>query len=256
MSYPGYTYPLYFPYVTHPGTHTDYGGHAENPIGYPTTPAYSGNNYTGPNYPSGYAQRYPLGYSSGYAPGYPYLFSIIKTESNTDDDDVTAINDYDTLTLKSADPEHLIITGDKAERKVTFNLSFAESNHDDYGDHLVTNLIRIKKRLFIHPFEGEGASPTELGGGGELSTQNSFLKVINCTPGNLIMTLEKPDGLWGDGLQFILLVDKDSPHTIEISADSVTGSSNIALAAGKSYPFVYNWVGDNTSGSGIWYPLF
>jgi hypothetical protein len=54
--------------------------------------------------------------------GSPNVFSIIKTSPLTTDDDVYALNNYDTLTLESGSSDHLTITGDKANKKVTLAL--------------------------------------------------------------------------------------------------------------------------------------
>jgi len=101
MSYPYGNYQLGYP-QTHPYVHHQrHGGH----------PSYG--------FPSFYGQYSAPSYNSNYSSS-PNVFSIIKTDKG---DDVYALNNYDTLTLESSDSSNLIITGDKTNKKVTFDLS-------------------------------------------------------------------------------------------------------------------------------------
>ena len=93
-SYPSYGYS--HPYVHHQNYH-----HAG--YGYPAI-SYPGYGYVAPSYSS------------------PNVFSIIKTSPLTTDDNVCALNSYDTLTLESSSSDNLTITGDKTNKKVSFAL--------------------------------------------------------------------------------------------------------------------------------------
>jgi hypothetical protein len=98
---------------------------------YPANYNY-GNHYQQPSYPyvqqqqqyaGGYPQNYPAISYPGYAPKYPTTnnaFTIVKTDNG---DAVYALNSYDTLTIASSDTDNLIITGDKCNKKITFDLS-------------------------------------------------------------------------------------------------------------------------------------
>ena len=98
---------------------------------YPANYNY-GNHYQQPSYPyvqqqqqyaRGYPQNYPAISYPGYAPKYPTTnnaFTIVKTDNG---DAVYALNSYDTLTIASSDTDNLIITGDKCNKKITFDLS-------------------------------------------------------------------------------------------------------------------------------------
>jgi hypothetical protein len=83
-----------------------------------------GNCYprTQPYVHHGYPQNYPAISYPGYAPKYSTnnAFTIVKSDKG---DSVYALNSYDTLTLASSDTDNLIITGDKCNKKITFDLS-------------------------------------------------------------------------------------------------------------------------------------
>ena len=174
-----YTYPQnygypnygrYYPYVKH-GANIDFPAHARNRPGCaPQIPVYAGSfpNYAYQQYQAQQYQQYQQyqkqcqQYQAQQYQQYQKqcqqyqaqkyqqqqcqqeeasgkLFSIIKTEPDTSDDDVCAINNYDTLTLKSTN-ENLTITGDKDTRTITFG-----------GENLTTDDLTVRKRLFIHP---------------------------------------------------------------------------------------------------------
>ena len=102
------------PYVHHQNYHGHPHGHGH---GYPANGYHNG--YPSIGYP-GYSSGYSAPYSSGY--GSPNVFSIIKTSPETTDEDVYALNNYDTLTLESKNDRHLLITGDKTNKKICFKL--------------------------------------------------------------------------------------------------------------------------------------
>lgn len=166
-----YTYPQnygypnygrYYPYVKH-GANIDFPAHARNRPGCaPQIPVYAGSfpNYAYQQYQAQQYQQYQQyqkqcqQYQAQQYQAQKYqqqqcqqeeeeatgkLFSIIKTEPDTSDDDVCAINNYDTLTLKSTN-ENLTITGDKDTRTITFG-----------GENLTTDDLTVRKRLFVHP---------------------------------------------------------------------------------------------------------
>ena len=110
MAY-NYTQPYYNP--CYPANY-NYGHH------YPRTPrTYP---YVQHPYPGSYPQNYPAISYPGYAPKYSTnnAFTIVKADKG---DSVYALNSYDTLTLASGDTDNLIITGDKCNKKITFDLS-------------------------------------------------------------------------------------------------------------------------------------
>jgi len=81
------------------------------------------NPYYTPGYSPNYGIQYPP-YGVSY-PGYAATnnaFTIVKSDKG---DSVYALNSYDTLTLASGDTDNLIITGDKCNKKITFDLSSA-----------------------------------------------------------------------------------------------------------------------------------
>ena len=110
-SYPSYSHP----YVHHQNAHAyNHGYPSQHPaLTYPSY-GYSGQSYCAPRYSS------PSYASPSY--GTPNVFSIIKTSPNDTDDNVCALNSYDTLCLETGSPDHLTITGDKANKKITFAL--------------------------------------------------------------------------------------------------------------------------------------
>ena len=107
MAY-NYTQPYYNP--CYPANY-NYGHH------YPRTYPYVQHPY-----PGSYPQNYPAISYPGYAPKYSTnnAFTIVKADKG---DSVYALNSYDTLTLASSDTDNLIITGDKCNKKITFDLS-------------------------------------------------------------------------------------------------------------------------------------
>ena len=109
-SYPSYSHP----YVHHQNAHAyNHGYQSQHPaLSYPGY-GYSGG-YSAPRYAS------PSYASPSY--GVPNVFSIIKTSPDTADDNVCALNSYDTLCLETGSSDHLTITGDKTNKKVTFAL--------------------------------------------------------------------------------------------------------------------------------------
>ena len=110
-SYPSYSHP----YVHHQNAHAyNHGYPSQHPaLTYPGY-GYSGQSYSAPRYaPQSYA-------SPSY--GTPNVFSIIKTSPDITDDNVCALNSYDTLCLETGSSDHLTITGDKTNKKVTFAL--------------------------------------------------------------------------------------------------------------------------------------
>ena len=116
-----YSHPSYsHPYVHHQNAHAyNHGYPSQHPAltypGYGYSGGYSGHSYCAPRYSS------PSYASPSY--GTPNVFSIIKTSPIDTDDNVCALNSYDTLCLDSTGSEdHLTITGDKTNKKVTFAL--------------------------------------------------------------------------------------------------------------------------------------
>ena len=128
-SYPSYSHP----YVHH----QNYNSHTH---GYPAIGYYGGQSYGHPPYQA-----------QGY--GSPNVFSIIKTSPLTTDDDVYALNNYDTLTLESKNPEQLEIKGDKTNKKICFELKRTVVNYTT-GDTATTNTNKTSGVLTL-----AGSSP-------------------------------------------------------------------------------------------------
>ena len=109
-SYPSYSHP----YVHHQNPHQYNGSYGQSYA----PPSYG---YPALSYP-GYSQSYSAPRYASPSYGTPNVFSIIKTSPNDTDDNVCALNSYDTLCLETGSPDHLTITGDKANKKITFAL--------------------------------------------------------------------------------------------------------------------------------------
>ena len=106
MAY-NYTQPYYNP--CYPPNY-NYGNHYQQRPSYP---------YVQHQYPGSYPQNYPAISYPGYA-ATNNAFTIVKSDKG---DSVHALNSYDTLTIASSDTDNLIITGDKCNKKITFDLS-------------------------------------------------------------------------------------------------------------------------------------
>ena len=140
-SYPRYSHPYVHHQNYNQGGHYGHGGHYGG--GYPAIsyPGYS-QPYAAPSYPS---QSY----------GTPNVFSIIKTTPLTTDDNVCALNSYDTLTLESSSSDNLTITGNKADKKVSFALKNVVTS-----DTLAVTVADISKRASGFVTMPAGATPS------------------------------------------------------------------------------------------------
>jgi len=142
------------PYVHHQNAHAyNHGYPSYHPaLSYPGYGGYSAPRYCGPSYAS------PSYASPSY--GVPNVFSIIKTSPDTTDDNVCALNSYDTLCLETGTSDHLTITGDKTNKKVTFALKQVAFNVA--GDDLTAGLAlapNAKRTSGIVTLPGTGATP-------------------------------------------------------------------------------------------------
>ena len=221
-----YTYPQnygypnygrYYPYVKH-GANIDFPAHARNRPGCaPQIPVYAGSfpNYAYQQYQAQQYQQYQQyqkqcqQYQAQQYQAQQYqqqqcqqeeatgkLFSIIKTEPDTSDDDVCAINNYDTLTLKSTN-ENLTITGDKDTRTITFG-----------GENLTTDDLTVRKRLFIHPkTDTIEIDAIDVQGNKINVGDHSVIKVKNSVGSPLKVELEG-----GEEGQIVIIIVLDSPE--------------------------------------------
>ena len=235
MSY-GYTQPYYNP--CYPAKY-----------GYNAHPSYPPNvSYSHPGY-RGYQTSYP-----SYPPNYPALtypsqsypkssaikaFSLIKPSAG---DDVYAINDYDTLTLTSLDTTNLIVTGDKANRKITMDLSgvvtttgttpFGAITIQDTTDFVTTPLAL---QLI------STAAPTIL-------TTEACIRITNSNVAVANAILSNDSAING---QHLTVLNESPTNNIVFNAVPGTSkiSSGVTMAPLKAYQFIYN------STSALWYPV-
>ena len=157
-SYPSYSQPyihnqnarVYNPGYQHPAP----------PYQYPAL-TYPGYGYSGYG-----AARYA-------SPSYnvPNVFSIIKTSPLTTDDNVCALNSYDTLTLDSGTSDHLTITGDKTNKKVSFALKQVALNVA--GDTTITGQQ-------LAPFARRTSGTIKLDGDGTANNADGTAASVTC----------------------------------------------------------------------------
>ena len=166
-SYPSYSHP----YVHHQNAHAyNHGYPSHHPAltypGYGYSGGYSG--YSAPRYAS------PSYASPSY--GVPNVFSIIKTSPDTTDDNVCALNSYDTLCLETGTSDHLTITGDKTNKKVTFALKQVALNVA--GDATATGLA-------LAPQARRTSGVIKLPGDGTAGSESCACKLANSATGEL-----------------------------------------------------------------------
>ena len=192
-SYPSYSHP----YVHHQNAHAyNHGYPSQHPaLTYPGYGYSGGQSYCAPRYSS------PSYASPSY--GTPNVFSIIKTSPDTTDDNVCALNSYDTLCLDAGTPDHLTITGDKTNKKVTFALK--QVALAIAGDETAEGLVlapKAKRTSGTITLNGTTAVPeqcnviiTPTAGSGELRTR-IFLQESGegANPGAGVMSWSKSAG--------------------------------------------------------------
>ena len=158
------------PYVHHQNAHAyNHGYPSYHPaLSYPGYGGYSAPRYCGPSYAS------PSYASPSY--GVPNVFSIIKTSPDTTDDNVCALNSYDTLCLETGTSDHLTITGDKTNKKVTFALKQVALNVA--GDATATGLA-------LAPQARRTSGVIKLPGDGTAGSESCACKLANSATGEL-----------------------------------------------------------------------
>ena len=203
-SYPSYSHP----YVHHQNAHAyNHGYPSQHPaLTYPGY-GYSGQSYSAPRYAS---QSYA---SPSY--GTPNVFSIIKTSPDITDDNVCALNSYDTLCLETGSSDHLTITGDKTNKKVTFALKQVAlaiaGDETAEGLALAPKAKRTSGSITLNGttsvVEQCNVIITPTAGSGELRTR-IFLQDSGegANPGNGNMT-------WSKAAGFLTLVSDDAGDT-------------------------------------------
>ena len=149
-SYPSYSHP----YVHHQNPHQYNGSYGQSYA----PPSYG---YPALSYP-GYSQSYSAPRYASPSYGTPNVFSIIKTSPNDTDDNVCALNSYDTLCLETGSPDHLTITGDKANKKITFALknvvTSVAGNETPSTGHVLAPLAKRTSGVFALPGGGTSTS--------------------------------------------------------------------------------------------------
>ena len=243
-SYPSYSHP----YVHHQNAHAyNHGYPSHHPAltypGYGYSGGYSAPRYSSPSYAS-----------PSY--GTPNVFSIIKTSPNDTDDNVCALNSYDTLCLDSTGSEdHLTITGDKTNKKVTFALKNLIFGSEDSSVATNTNYVMgATDRLITAPTEVGGADVQALSGAlnTEIIINSSLVKVTAAAT----TTNKKLQAGTVEGQRVTLAnVGAEDFDLATNEADSNLKDAGTAnqVCAGRALNLV--WLKDSTTApTGIWYP--
>ena len=230
-------------------------------------PGYSNNYVQHQNrgaYNYGYPSNYPaFPYSSGYcvptyvSPSYgvPNVFSIIKTSPETTDDNVYALNSYDTLTLESGTSDHLTIKGAKTDKKITFALKNLIFGTADATSATETNYkLGAKDRLVTSPTETSPGVDIQVlsGTAADVIVINSSLVKVTATSGAINKKLQ--DGtVEGQRLTLANVSANDFSLGESEALSNVKGVGNDNLVKnGTAIDLV--WLKDSEFPNGIWYP--
>ena len=236
MSY-GYTQPYYNPCYPPKYGYNSYPNHR---VSYYYPVSYTGYGYQAPypSYPANYpALTYP---SQSYPKKCIKAFSLIKPSAG---DDVYAINDYDTLTLTSLDTTNLIITGDKANRKITMDLSGVVTTTGTTPFGAIT--IQDTTDFVTTPLATQTLVTTTAV---TLLTTEACVKVTNASTavsGAILSNAGATDGQH-------LTVINESPTADIVFAASATSriaGTRLTMKPLQAYQFIYN------STSALWYPI-
>jgi hypothetical protein len=238
MSY-GYTQPYYNPCYP-----TKYGYNAHP--SYPPNVSYSHPGYRGyqTSYPS-YPPNYPaLTYPSQSYPKSSAIkaFSLIKPSAG---DDVYAINDYDTLTLTSLDTTNLIVTGDKANRKITMDLSGVVTTTGTTPSGAIT--IQDTTDLVTTPLATQTLVTTTAV---TLLTTEACVKVTNGNVAVADAILSTAGAI--DGQHLTVITEMTSTDIVfAASATSRIAGTRLTMKPLQAYQFIYN----GPPGTAMWHPI-
>jgi len=241
-SYPSYSHP----YVHHQNAHSYNHGY---PSQHPAL-TYPGYGYSG-GYSGGYsAPRYASPSYASPSYGVPNVFSIIKTSPDTADDNVCALNSYDTLCLDSTGSEnHLTITGDKTNKKVTFGLKNLIFGVADTADADETNYkLGSLDRLVTAPTaDNAGVTIQTISTGQGIKVQSSLVKVKASGTGQTGITMEAGT-IEGQKLTLVNVgvddFDFNGTEATSLVQGSSDGTSNSSVA-GEGVEMV--WISDGTN---------
>ena len=236
MSY-GYTQPYYNPCYPPKYGYNSYPNHR---VSYSYPGSYTGYGYQAPypSYPANYpALTYP---SQSYPKSSIKAFSLIKPSAG---DDVYAINDYDTLTLTSLDTTNLIITGDKANRKITMDLSGVVTTTGTTPFGAIT--LQDTTDFVTTPLATQTLVTTTAV---TLLTTEACVKVTNgnvAVAGAILSTAGAIDG------QHLTVITEMTTNNIVFAASATSRIAGIRLTMQplQAYQFIYN------SNTAMWHPI-